>query len=394
MKTKQVVLISCLAILSKEQQQGMQQLIAAVTASGRKVSFWSDYVYEGLEACTLTTPERQKSFLYKLLHPAARLLLNRKKWIARLEQVYGIDRPEAEKRFTAFVKDAVNIFLLTKPDKFMVWNPNCCIRGIAGTIARGMGIATGGIEYGLLPGTFIFDRKGTLGYSAIYRQNPAAAYEQSLLLQTGEQIYQKLKSTTLSLYEQKAVQIPDAFQAADAKTRVLLLGIDEIDSSCYPAQYRERRLLLPFHRNCLEQAIDIAAGNPQFQVIFKPHPTRNKHPEEKLRDNLYTVHGNPDELIDWADVVVCSGSKMELSVLLAGKPLVNMGAGLLYKKGCAYEVEHRRDTSQQISAAARYGLTPSMETAFKKNLAYLQLHYLYNFNNTGNNAAVIEQALS
>jgi hypothetical protein len=394
---KETVIVSCMPRLNTEQEKGMLQLLQDIEQGGRKVYFWCTETYKSLQPYT-TLPSHLPKGYYYYYKTRSQLLLNKNNWLPQLKRWCRVNtKAAAAHEFHQRRKEALKLFARLRPSLFICWNPNCVHRGIATAVARQMGIRTGAIEWGFLPGTFILDRTGTLASSEIFNRALVLDEQQRKnCLDTGAQIFEELRAGSLSLYAQKTSALPDELMHPSPGTiKVLLLGIDELDSGCYPPENPARRGLLPFHRSSFEQAKAIAGANPAFRVIYKPHPTHNLHATDRQETaNCWVINTNPDQLIDWSDVVVCSGSKMEFSALMKQKPLVNVGAGLLYKKGCSYKADRADLVEKAIVRASQAGVTAEQINTFKIVLGYLKLYYLYSYAGTAaDRMAIVQRVL-
>lgn len=332
--------------------------------------------------------------VYKYYYYKSRYLINESKWKARLKWWANLQTATEEEIFyKERVKQAVKLFCSIKPDMFVCWNPNAAPHGIHNEVARVMGIKTGGIEWGFLPNTYILDRKGTLALSEVFNQS--IAYPNNPLIETiGEEIYNELNNKSTSMYAQAVKPLPVEAEHATGP-KVLLLGIDTLDSAAHPPEHEDRKGLLPFHLSTYDQAVAFAQADPSFTVIFKPHPSHNLHTQDvQVQKNMWVLNINPDYLIDWADVVVCTGSKMELSVLFKNKPLITVAAGLTYQKGCSYEVHSPEEIAAKVLEAKANGFTSQQKQAFKKLLGYLKHYYLYSYGTDVNNEESLKRFLN
>ncbi|RYZ96820.1 MAG: hypothetical protein EOP47_23025 [Sphingobacteriaceae bacterium] len=383
------VLISCIALLTNAQQKGMLKLIQEFETRGFKVHLWSDHKYELLRKYDihhLIYPEQEKN-KFDLYWSFIKIWwgLDKKKWFERLKcWCNNNDNSFASAELRKYMRESARVMSIINPAWFFCWNPYCCRFGIAYDAAKILDIKTVGMDWGFLPDTFILDRKGVLATSSIFGTDPLKKYsEKSLKVfsQKGGIIFEQLQEKSLSQYQQaNAIIPPDFIVKSKDIVKVLVLGIGEIDAGAYPADHPERKGLLPFHESAYQQAVDIAAANEKFRVIFKPHPSHNRYTTDtRVSANLAIVNGNPDGLIDWADVVFCSGSKMEFSAIIKNKPLLTYGAGLLHGKECSYEVRSPGSMVNEVNRA----LSRVYDVRNKKNfitfLGYLDSDYLYNF---------------
>ncbi|RVU01631.1 hypothetical protein EOD41_06625 [Mucilaginibacter limnophilus] len=390
--SKGAVIISCVPRLNEAQQQGMLNLINDIEVLGYTVYLWTDYD-DVLSDYKLTYNDynRGKATLNYL---QTQLRIDSEKWIVRLQRWNNTDSIIAKEEFNNAVKDCLKIFTAIEPVLFICWNPWSCRYGIAYDMARLLNIKTAAIEWGYLPATFILDKVGTLAASEIFNTDPFKDFsleQVTNFLKIGENIYSQLNETSLSLYNQAQPDIPKEF-LIESGVKILVLGIDEIDSGAYPGEHDDRKGLLPYHNSSFDQAADIAAADTGYRVIYKPHPAHNRYKNNLTKDNLAVVNGDPDVLIDWADVVFCSGSKMEFSVMLKGKPLLTYGTGLLYGKNCSYEVKIPAMLKQQIIKALSKADADLQTHNFKAFLGYLSQEYLYKFD--GNKVNLAERILS
>jgi len=394
MKEK-VVVLSCAPVLNEVQTQGLMQLVHDFEQRQYRVIYYGNHNNKSFNRYRPTDVKYNK-LIYKIKFYWVLLRIDRHKWIARLkEHLADQQQPINYKILKGAVRSAVQYFCTTKPDLFICWNPFSPIFGVMADTARLLGIKTGGMDWGFLPGTFLIDSGGTLAHSQVFNGSVTYA-DPHRYLTIGESLFSDLNKQSVSLYQQATEPLPDELVQADARQiKVLLIGIDMVDSGAVPDTDADRIGLLPFHKSCITQALDVAAADPDFRVILKPHPSHNTTPQsQKLSDNCWLINTNPDELISWADVIICSGSKMEFSALFADMPLVNIGAGILYKKGCSYEINQPAEIADCIRQAWQHGVTHEQLQAFKIFLGYLHEDYLYLYNQSHNNAVVLDRLIS
>ncbi|HMO61639.1 MAG TPA: hypothetical protein PKC39_09915 [Ferruginibacter sp.] len=397
------VIISCIPQLNPGQEQGFIQLIGILQGKGYAVKIWNCSSSTALRQFEIAAPAAATGLLGRIKQAlqSKAPVIDEQKWTERLKHwLNKDDNFNAKGIFQKHYNEALAIFKKYQPDLFICWNPFCCQFGIAYDLAKKMQVKTAAIEFGFLPGTFTIDKKGILALSEL--NVPAPELYRGLntvhLQEQGKQVYQSLVQAGISRLAQQAPQLPTALQHTGAGTvNILVLANDEVDTGCIPAWHEERKWLLPFHTSTYQQALQIAALNPLYKVVFKPHPSHNRYSEDKqLTGNCFIVNGNPDTLINWADVVIASGSKMEFAALLQQKPLVNIGAGLLFDKGCSYEVKNVEAMPGIIQQASQNGCTEQQLQAWYTFLGYLKQHYLFTYTadaNTAVNEAVVQALL-
>lgn len=373
----------------------MLQLLTDLEATGARVYLYMHTPSQLLGSYVLTQLSYNK-ITYAWYYCKSLLGINQAKWKVRVREYYGTaNEPETALLLRKKLKESLRFLCTVQPDLLICWNPYSAAHGLLGVAAQQMGIPVGGMDWGLLPQTFIVDPKGTLASSLVFNRRIAYTNAEELL-RAGNQVYTGLKDTSISLYAQASKPLPEVLQITNpAKTRILLIGIDELDSGAIPDTDPDRRGLLPFHESNKAAGLAFAAADSDFQVIIKPHPSHNYLKDDRqLAENCWVLNINPEELITWADVVVCSGSKMEISVLLKNKPLVNVGAGLLYNKGCTYEVHQPGELREVVQEAKHKGITDKQLRNFKTFLGYLHVHYLYAYTAGAQNQEVIDRLLA
>jgi hypothetical protein len=387
------IVLTCAPILNEAQTQGFMQMIHDFEKRQCRIVYYGNVYNTAFKSYAHQKLSYPKLF-YKFPFYWVLLQIDRDKWISRLKSHHppGDNVVISFKVLKSIIRAAVKYFCSVKPAMFVCWNPHSPTFGIWADTAQLMGIPVAAVEWGLLPGTFILDKDGTLAASRIFNR-PVLYNSPKHFFTIGEQVYHDLQKQSISLYPQATEALPDSFtHTNDSQVRILLIGIDMVDSGSLPEDHQDHLGLLPFHRSCIHQALDIAAADANFKVIYKPHPSHNFDKQSgELASNCWMSNSNPDQLIKWADVIVCSGSKMEFSALLAGKPLVNVGAGILYKKGCSYEVDEPAQLKHTIMQARQHGVRHEQIQAFKQFLGFLLDDYLYVYGDVKDNMVIIDR---
>jgi hypothetical protein len=391
MKQK-IVVITCAAVLNQSQSTSMLRLFKDFENRNFKVYYFGNEANDEFEKFKIERLNFNRIW-YKINFYKVLWSINSTRWISRL--LHNSTRKDLvidELHLRSVIKSAVRYLCTTNPNLFICWNPHSAAFGVMAEAARIMGIKVGAIEWGLLPDSFILDKDGTLATSRVFNR-PILYKDPKRFLKRGEEIFTHLSQKSISFYKQTSQILPNALlETGPEQTRILVLGIDMVDSACVPEDDPDRLGLLPFHTSCLFQAESIAETDPNFRVILKPHPGHNFYPESKqISSQCWIINSDPDELIKWADVVVCSGSKMEFAAILCRKPLVNIGAGTLYKKGCTYEVSQISQLRDCILLAKEQQVTQDQMQSFKTFLGYLYFDYLYMYDMSHDNGAVVDR---
>lgn len=270
---------------------------------------------------------------------------------------------------------------LLKPDLFLAWNPHHYMSGIAYDIAHSLNIKVGAIENGYLPNTILVDSKGIAASSLLqsFSLDQLMNDKQGYYHEIGTSIFRNYKDSNYSLYRQNSLSssLPESNKLESPK--IVCFGTPEVDAGCIPIETSESLINLPFHNNSYELALDVAKVNLGC-TIFKPHPHSNCSGMGVPEIGFYVTDADPIDLIQWADVIVCTASKLEFTSLFLGKPVVLFGSGLLWNKGCTYEIHNPEELIDVLNIAFKNSDFTSKFDAYVKYLGYLVCHYLYNLN--------------
>ena len=265
---------------------------------------------------------------------------------------------------------AARIFGTKRYDRVYIWNPYCCAFGILGDYAERIGCEVRTIEYGVLPGTLLLD-DGFLFNSALF-----AGYqsEKGKHLEDGERVVAMLRAEERSqLYQQVQASLPAGAEGDPGDVRILVLGLSEVDAGVIPSWGSERKGPFPYHENGVALARAIARSSPRYKVIYKPHPNHNPLPtDRRLGTNAWVVNGDARRLFSWCDVVVANGSKMEIDAMLAGKPVINVGVGILSYSDASYKLGAWRELNMVIDQAREHHQIEERQRYLMDYLGYLK----------------------
>lgn len=292
------------------------------------------------------------------------------------------DPKEKRRLYTNLFKSSVYTLSNISPDYFFCWNPVGCSFGPMYDLSPFFGIKRKSVESGILPRSIAFDNNGITAASELIelsidriRMND----QKGDIGELGFKLIEVLKNQDVNLYRQKDVNtgVRTFLDSQRDKTKILFCGCSEILNGILPYNHSDREVYLPFFSSNLDLVSNVSKSFPDACVVYKPHPAFEKKLENlTLSDNSFLLHYNPEELIKWADVVICAGTKIELSVLLLGKPLVLSGTGLLFNKGCGYEVHKKEDLKQVIQTALSQKRTAQQEDNLALYLGYLYTNFL------------------
>ena len=125
---------------------------------------------------------------------------------------------------------------------------------------------------------------------------------------------------------------------------------------------------MPLHRSS-RAVLDAIGDDPGLHVVVKPHPGELEPNQwTDLPAGATSVASDTLGWIDWADVVVCNGTTLDLVALARGKPVVLAGRNISSRKGCCYELDTADDLNPQIHTAADRGVTDVQTKALRRLL--------------------------
>lgn len=277
-----------------------------------------------------------------------------KVWTERMMVWASMDRAAAMKATLIELYRNARLLAAEKPDVVYVWNPYCCAFGILGELARAVGYKVRTIELGVLPDTIQLD-DGFLHRSAVLARY--ARVKGGFARQGNEVMLQLRGRSDTRGYVQGQAKLPQQAALLPGEIGILVFGLSDVDAGVIPGWAPERRGPYPYHLNGIALAQAIASRSTRYKVIFKPHPNHNQWPKDvPLAANAWVVNGDARHLLQWCDVVVANGSKMEVEAMLADRPVVNIGKGILSFSEASYRVESWEEVDRVILAAkAREG---------------------------------------
>lgn len=339
------------------------------------------------EICTWTR-ELQKEYLdnNQLVH-ACLLEDDEAEWIKELNKRNVYEDEELSYSVLAemywYYK---NIFAILQPSRVIIWG--CWNRQgyILAELAQRNKIQHGFVEYGWVPGTIQFGRRGIAGQSE-YAVNP----DKLLKLKVRDKginieeirkyiIINKLDTGQFRKSEDDEKEIK---RIDRGKKTVFLAGMGEYLMGINPQSDYWTKYVSSVVSSSKEAALFIAdiCKNNDWNFVFKPHPdsaNRNGLNKDEMRDNIIQIkYMEIGRLIQLADVVVSISSKVDYTTLIYGKPLVQLGHTTLAGKGCAYEVKRINEVESQLEKALKEGMTQEQNRNFELHMVQLLENYLW-----------------
>lgn len=290
-------------------------------------------------------------------------------WTERMMVWASMDRAAAMKATLVELYRSARLLAAEKPDVVYIWNPYCCAYGILGELAQAVGCKVRTIELGVLPDTLQLD-DGFLHSSAVLARY---ARVKGGFARQGHEVMEHMRGRNDARgYAQGQAELPPKATLLPGDIGILVFGLSDVDAGVIPGWAPERRGPYPHHLNGIALSRAIASRSSHYKVIFKPHPNHNQWPKDvPLAANAWVVNGDARPLLQWCDVVVANGSKMEVEAMLADRPVVNIGKGILSFSEASYRVESWEEVDQVILSAKARANFEERRSALADLLGYL-----------------------
>lgn len=146
-----------------------------------------------------------------------------------------------------------------------------------------------------------------------------------------------------------------------------------------------------FYRDSNDMAACVARDLPGWHVIFKPHPLAvvSRNPAS----NLEISNANPTKLIADSDVVVTSGTKLELDVIQSDKPLVLCGGGFLANSGAGIVSHTHEATIEAVKTVDLWHHPEKSMEALAAFVGYEASHSWYSLSSVEEDTQSLEDLL-
>ena len=287
--------------------------------------------------------------------------------------------------WTFYANQYVNRFLeALKPKTIILWNAFYPFHILIKKIASQKGIPVYYLEFGSLPGTFSFDKKGQMGGSSfavkcgIYRYLPVSRKQ----LFNANEVLTYLRQNNVTRYKEprNIVSVDELQYYKKKRPTIVFFGQNDAESGLRPFTDETRRYHSPFFKSSLDALSTIKRLSYQcgWNVIYKPHPIVIDRGESyKITGVDIVEHVSINSLLDFADVVVTIASQISYMALIKKIPVVMLGYNQLHNKGCTYEVDNLEDIENKIRRAIKFRYTKEQERCFQKHIAKMLKFYLY-----------------
>lgn len=253
--------------------------------------------------------------------------------------------------------------------------------GIPYQLAKRHGIPVATFERGYLPKTYQIADYGSGPFSQYCNatlEELVQGHNQDRLSEIGRREAARLSATA---GRRETIDVSDApvnrLWSRPWQKRVLFLPVSDSSFSVYPVDHPDHQMILPHFRD----SVDIARclhRSWRTQTVVKPHPTEAPLPTwtEPKAEGVRIAHGDPIDWIDWADVVVCNGSTLDLVAWSRGKPVVLAGRSILSGKGIADDIDKRDDLITSVLSASKQHRTKQRMERFRLFLGWLREGHL------------------
>lgn len=305
-----------------------------------------------------------------------------------LQLVYPrLTRSSATNYAAAFYRYAMEFLEDWRPALLLIWNQFVPFHYVLGELAKARGLRVIYMEYGVLPGSFSFDRAGQVGESF-----PAARpdeFNRLEILPADEQRMARhleaLRLSGRSHRPQPTVPGPGSLLAAlnPGRPTIFYAGQSDGDAGLAPYTVRARHSHSPLFADSLEAlyALDQLAYRNKWNLIFKPHPIVWRKGSQPLKRDLKATLVLPEAdinvLIDRADLITTIVSQCSYLALIRQKPVLMMGYNALKCSGAVYRGWSLETLEQEFQRALAGGYRQEMKSAFLRHAARLARHYLY-----------------
>ncbi|MCH7959625.1 MAG: hypothetical protein IID08_05820 [Candidatus Hydrogenedentes bacterium] len=287
--------------------------------------------------------------------------------------------------YRAFMR---NIFKRSKVRLCILWHQFNAFHMALADLCRQEGIPVLYVEYGMLPGTIVFDEEGQMALSWVAR-NTESYRGLSVLPEHIEQA----KRLTTRMREQRRSRKPQDSdmdiasivqeQRRAGKKILFYAGEHEYHAGILPRSLSYAPVHSPYYSGTLDalNSLAILAESNDWHILFKPHPLHSGQGAPAipiLHDRITAVPGaNVFDCIEHSDVVVTLVSQVSYLALIHAKPCVLLGRNPLSGKQCVYEPEDREDLEQALSDALSKGRTTEQIDAWHEHVARICTHYLF-----------------
>ena len=298
--------------------------------------------------------------------------------------------PTAAVRLLLFRAFFRRILAERDPHLCVLWHQFNGFHYAAADLCRQLRIPIVYSEYGVMPGTAVFETGGQMAESWVAQQSEkfTSLPVEDLDLQVAERYLEHTQQQKLSRKDQAAeVSIDPIVEKCRQKGRRIIFyaGGNDFQTGMLPTALPQARIHSPMFVDTLDalQMLVRMAETHDWHILFKPHPMVEKwHQSFKVHfpDRMDTAVGaNLFDCMEKTDVTTTILSQVCYMALIHNRPSVMLGRNQLSGKGCAYEVGAESEMAGVFHEALAKGFTPDRQKAWMRHVAQLLKYYVFAF---------------
>ena len=315
------------------------------------------------------------------------LLKEEKEWIWKLEE----RKLQDDKTFSFHVTSEIywyykQVISILEPSQIIIWGGWTRESYILAELAKRNNIPYGFMEFGWIPGTYQFDRRGIAGQSE-YAVNSDSILKRPVGYKSKEikeiRDYIVRNKIDTGKFRKNGEDERALARINQQKKTVFFVGMGDSSMGINPESDYWKQYVSSFFSSTQEAVSFVAeiCRRNEWNFVFKPHPSpANKDglAQDKLGDTIIQVkYTEIDRLIELSDVVISIASAVNYKVLIYGKPLVQLGHTTLSQKGCCYEIQSIDEIEAQLKIALANGMTEEQNENFEFHMEQLLENYLW-----------------
>lgn len=305
---------------------------------------------------------------------------------AELDLAHRERRRNAVQFYHGFYACALDI---VKPHLAVIWNGHHPQEMILDQLCRAADCPVAYLERGPFPGTLHFDNTGVLGGSSVAHLSTwewSSLEERVFWHKAMNEIVNGCRTKADTWWEQPqaigAARLRKKFNIPSDKKIVLFAGqVDaDIQNILFSPNFSSN--LSAFDWLCIR-----LQDFPDVFILGKHHP-KSKVPVSKYEKlvagkGIWTANASLSDCLAVSDRVAAVNSTVLFEALLAGKPVLSMGLGLLSHKDIAYEVTDPEDSVDALRHWLAKQAYSDREKRFFDFGAYLLRRELFCMNGSG-----------
>lgn len=276
-------------------------------------------------------------------------------------------------------------FEFMKPKRVYIWNLFYPFHELVNNICKEFDIDISYVEYGVLPGTFLIEKKGQMGES--FPATEIEAFQRLSInnddMLKAKRIYSYLSTTRINRRQQPDnAELEAVMRTMDNRPLVVYLGQNDYESGIYPYSQHAQQFHSPIFHSSYDAAVYLAelAQVNGWNIVYKPHPLCiNDIPanEEKPKNLFVITKCNINDLVSLADLNVTILSTAAYVSLTFYKPVLMLGYTQLRGKGCTYEAFDLDSIEDAVKDGLKYGYTDSQRQKYVEHIARIMKYYAY-----------------